>query len=183
MGKKKRQGENKAGRNDGLCFKTRKEQGEWAELCFMARAKALGMGVLKPFGDSRLYDVAVEDGSKIVRVQVKCTMRRGRGGYRLTMWGPGHKRYLKGSIDFFAGFIVPTNEWYIIPQTPVRGRAAIYIPAAGKGSWARYREAWHLLQEESSGGLELHGCADPDFEPAESAMLNDYGAGISELGT
>jgi hypothetical protein len=45
-------------------FKGRKEPGEPAELCFMTRAKGLGMGVLKPYGDSRLYDVAVEDGGE-----------------------------------------------------------------------------------------------------------------------
>jgi hypothetical protein len=32
---------------------------------FMARAKRLGMGVLKPCGDSRRYDVAVERGGPI----------------------------------------------------------------------------------------------------------------------
>jgi hypothetical protein len=39
-----------------------KERGEWAELGFMAPAKGLGLGVLKPFGESGRYDVAVENG-------------------------------------------------------------------------------------------------------------------------
>src|SRR5260370_36399106 len=38
-----------------------KERGEWAELCFMALAKGLGLGVLKPFGESGRYEVAVEN--------------------------------------------------------------------------------------------------------------------------
>ena len=41
-----------------------KERGEWAELCFMARAAGLGMGVLKPFGDSMRFDVGVLSGAK-----------------------------------------------------------------------------------------------------------------------
>ena len=56
-----------------------KERGEWAELCFMARAKGLGMGVLKPFGESGRYDVAVENGGPILRVQVKSTIYAGVG--------------------------------------------------------------------------------------------------------
>src|SRR6202451_924422 len=44
-----------------------KERGEWAELCFMARATGEGLRVLKPYGDSRAYDVAVESGGPIWR--------------------------------------------------------------------------------------------------------------------
>lgn len=50
-----------------------KERGEWAELCFMARAAGLGMATAKPYGDSRQYDVLVEAGGRIWRVQVKST--------------------------------------------------------------------------------------------------------------
>ena len=41
-----------------------KERGEWAELCFMARAAGLGMGVLRPFGDLMRFDVAVLERSE-----------------------------------------------------------------------------------------------------------------------
>jgi len=42
-----------------------------AELCFMAGRKGLGMVVLKPFGESGRYDVAVENGGPIHRVADK----------------------------------------------------------------------------------------------------------------
>jgi hypothetical protein len=41
-------------------FGTCKQQGEWAELCFMARAAGHGLRVSKPYGDSASYDVGVE---------------------------------------------------------------------------------------------------------------------------
>jgi hypothetical protein len=41
----------------GCGFGTYKQQGEWAELCFMARAAGQGLRVLKPYGDSASYDV------------------------------------------------------------------------------------------------------------------------------
>ena len=53
---------------------TYKQQGEWAELCFMARAAGLGLRVSKPYGDSASYDVGVECDGRILRVQVKSTM-------------------------------------------------------------------------------------------------------------
>jgi hypothetical protein len=59
-------------------FRTCKERGEWAELCFMARARQMGMTVLKPYGDSSTYDVGIEVGGRLVRVQTKSTtFRRG----------------------------------------------------------------------------------------------------------
>ena len=39
--------------------------------------KGVGDGVLKPFGESGRYDVAVENGGPILRVQVKSTIFAG----------------------------------------------------------------------------------------------------------
>jgi len=70
-------------------FRTCKEQGEWAELCFIARARQMGMTVLKPYGDSSTYDVGIEVGGRLVRVQTKSTtFRRGRT-YTCNLTGPG----------------------------------------------------------------------------------------------
>jgi len=125
-----------------------KERGEWAELCFMARARGLGMAVLKPYGDSGSYDVAVEDGGRILRVQVKSTIycRRGRE-YSLNVMGPGRKRYPKGSVDFFAAFVIPLGEWYIIPYEAMGKKLTLHFtPGSKRAKWARYREAWELLR-------------------------------------
>lgn len=144
-------------------FKGQKEQGEWAELCFMTRAKGLGMGVLKPFGDSRLYDVAVEDGGAIVRVQVKSTMFRRRGsGYSLNVMGPGRRKYPEGSVDFFAVFFIPIDEWYIVPYTAMKRLSMHVTPGSARAQWGAYLEAWELLRG-ASGGLVIRACVDPDF--------------------
>ena len=63
-------------------FKTFKERGEWVELLFMAAAIRHGYKVLKPWGDSSPFDVALYFGSRIVRVQVKSTSCRIGTGYR-----------------------------------------------------------------------------------------------------
>jgi hypothetical protein len=50
-----------------------KLRGEWAELCFMARAAGMGLCVCKPYGDSAQYDVGIEEDGRMLRVQIKST--------------------------------------------------------------------------------------------------------------
>jgi hypothetical protein len=143
-----------------------KERGEWAELCFMARAAGLGLGVLKPYGDSGRYDVAVENGGRILRVQVKSTIYCRRGGeYSLNVMGPGRKRYAAGTVDFFAVFVIPLGEWYIIPYEAMGKRLTLHFrPGSKRSKWTGYREAWDLLSV-----IEIQACADPMFLAEEGA--------------
>src|SRR6266849_4593820 len=105
-----------------------KERGEWAELCFMARAAGMGMSVSKPHGDSRRYDVLVEAGGRIWRVQVKSTIYCRRGGeYSLNVMGPGRKRYEEGSVDFFAVYLIPVDTWYIIPAEVLGKKLTLHL--------------------------------------------------------
>jgi len=138
-----------------------KERGEWAELCFMALAKGLGLGVLKPFGESGRYDVAVENGGPIWRVQVKSTIYCRRGNeYSLNVMGPGRKQYKKGTVDFFAVWVIPVGEWYIIPYAAMGKKKTLHFTAGSKrAKWAQYREAWHLLKV-----IEIRACVDPLYE-------------------
>jgi len=124
-----------------------KERGEWVELCFMALAAGMGMYVSKPYGDSRRYDVLVEANGRIWRVQVKSTIYRRRGNeYSLNVMGPGRKRYEEGTVDFFAVYLIPADEWYIIPYEALGKRLTLHFAPGGKRQkYARYREAWHLL--------------------------------------
>ena len=141
-----------------------KERGEWAELCFMARAKGLGLGVLKQFGESGRYDVAVENGGPIWRVQVKSTIYCRRGNeYSLNVMGPGRKQYKKGTVDFFAVGVIPGGEWYIIPYAAIGKKLTLHFTAGSKrAKWAPYREAWNLLRV-----VEIRACVDAWYEEEE----------------
>src|SRR5258707_15832445 len=93
-----------------------KERGGWAELCFMAWVAGLGMGVSKPYGDSARYDVGVESGGRILRVQVKATIYCRRGGENsLNVMGPQRRKYEAGTVDLFAVYLIPLDEGYLIP--------------------------------------------------------------------
>ena len=102
-------------RKDMGSKKTCKERGEWAELCFMARAAARGFNVTRPHGDSASYDVGVEHNGKFVRVQVKSTSFQRRGSYTCNISGQDRNSYMRGKVDVFAVYLVPMDLWYIIP--------------------------------------------------------------------
>jgi len=139
-----------------------KERGEWAELCFMARATGEGLRVLKPHGDSRAYDVAVECGGPIWRVQVKSTIYRRRNEeYSLNVMGPGRKAYPKGAVDYFAIYLIPVNAWYIVPQAAMGKTCTIHFTVQSKRhKYAKYREAWDLLIGAAGERLSWQGCAE-----------------------
>jgi hypothetical protein len=126
----------------------------------MAKAAGLGMGVSKPLGDSRRYDVLVEAGGRILRVQVKSTLYRRRSNeYSLNVMGPGRKRYKEGTVDFFAVYLIPVDEWYIIPYKDLGKKLTLHFrPDGGRQKYRRYREAWHLLRGEKKA-IEIQACA------------------------
>ncbi len=134
----------------------RKDQGDWAELCFMARAAREGLLVSRPFSGSARYDVGVEYRGLHMRVQVKSTLYRRRGeSYSLNVMGPKRQPYAEGEIDFLAVYLIPIEQWYIVPQASLRTRrgpmCTFHItPESKRQKWVEYREAWHLLRGERS---------------------------------
>jgi len=49
---------------------TLKQRGELAEMGFMFKAAGLGFGVAKPWGDSERYDFILDNGHRLLRVQI-----------------------------------------------------------------------------------------------------------------
>lgn len=144
-----------------------KERGEWAELCFMARAAGMGMGVLKPFGESMRFDVGVLSGGRILRVQVKSTIYcRRRNEYSLNVMGPGRKQYRRGTVDFFAVYLIPVDQWYIIPYEALGKKCTMHFTPGGKRQkYARYLEAWELLR-----GVGCLGCGEREGKGLEQQL-------------
>jgi hypothetical protein len=136
-------------------FKTFKERGEWVELQFMAAASLRGFCVLKPWGDSQKYDVGVERGSCLLRVQVKSTSSLSGTGYlchlHRKLWG--NESYSVNDVDLFVAYVLPENAWYLIPSAAVLTPPAKYsiticpVTAYWKSryKYEHYREAWDLL--------------------------------------
>lgn len=141
--------------NDWENFKTFKERGEWVELLFMAAASSHGYRVLKPWGDSLEYDVAVEHAGGMLRVQVKSSTARNGTGY-LCQFRRNYlveEPYSVDELDLFAMYVIPEKVWYLIPASvilaPPRKVAVTLCPVTARRKdryrYEPYREAWHLL--------------------------------------
>jgi len=130
-----------------------KRRGELAELAFAHRAASHGLVVSKPHGECQRYDYIVDNGRRLLRVQVKCTTQFIEGAWRAN----AHRRlpagavaYQPSEVDFFAIYILPEDTWYIIPLKAVLGMTSLFF--AAKDSHRRchhdhFREAWELLCE------------------------------------
>jgi PD-(D/E)XK endonuclease len=138
-------------------FKTFKERGEWVEARFIAEALRHGFKVLKPWGDSAPFDVAVYFGPRIVRVQVKSTSCRVGTGY-FCQFKPNYLSdpYTLEQLDFFAAYVIMQDTWYLIPARVLLGGAHVkqglmLFPMQplkkNRYSYEGYRDAWPLLNQ------------------------------------
>ena len=134
-----------------------KERGEWVELLFMATAARYGLKVSKPHGDAR-YDVIIEGGEKLYRVQVKSTTFNRRGCYEcLCFWSRVSakgtpKRYSRRQIDLVAAYIVPEDAWFLVRVSALH-TTTLYLPPPSRAQRSRYGpylEAWHLFGVDMS---------------------------------
>jgi hypothetical protein len=91
-------------------FRTFKQRGEWVELQFMATATLHGYNVLKPWGDSLAYDVAIDHGGSLTRVQVKSGTVRNGGGYICRFLRGQKEPYSLEEVDVFAAYVVSSDH-------------------------------------------------------------------------
>ena len=129
----------------------------------MVRAAEHGLQVSKPWGETAHYDFVVESAGQFVRVQVKSTMFRDRGGYSCTVRGC-RGPYIGDVFDFVAAYLIPEDLWYIIPAEMIRGQGSVAVyPKLRKSKYHPYREAWHLLRGQPSRKATvdcIEACAD-----------------------
>jgi hypothetical protein len=113
---------------------TRKQRGEMGEAAFMAVAAALGLRVAKPWGESSRYDLIVDTGKKLLRVQVKLAHRAGEyGGYTFHAHGNSSRVYGADEIDVLAAYVVPLGAWYLFPVEEFRKYKAMKLFPQAEG--------------------------------------------------
>ena len=144
----------------GMKIKNCKKRGEWAELVFAVRAMERGLSLARPWGESSGYDFAVDQGTGMVRVQVKSTTFREGTGYSCTLKdskGP----YKKNSFDFVAAYVIPEDVWFILPAKKIRGMWSVGLyPKLESSKYFEYKEAWELLRGAKHGAIEIQACAE-----------------------
>lgn len=129
---------------------TRKQRGEMAEAAFVAKAASLGLCVSKPWGESSRYDLIVDNGRRLMRVQVKSAHRAGEyGGYTFHAHGNTTRVYRASEIDVLVAYVVPENAWYLFPVEEFRDHKSMKLfPASRRrrSKFERFREAWDAVR-------------------------------------
>jgi hypothetical protein len=116
----------------------------------MAALVDAGLHVFLPFGENTRYDLVVDDGVGLARVQCKTgRLRQGAVRFRTSSTyahhpNPGYvtRDYL-GQIDYFAVFCPETAGVYLIPieDVPLRHQGALRIEPARNGQRQGIRQA------------------------------------------
>jgi hypothetical protein len=119
-----------------------KAVGDRSMLAVMLALNAAGFAVSIPFGENTRYDLVIDDGKTLARVQCK-TGRLRSGAIRFaTCSCYGHHRNpltarqdYRGQVDFFAVYCPETKGVYLVPieDLDVRVQAALRVTPARNG--------------------------------------------------
>lgn len=112
---------------------TPSQKGAAAEAEIAAAAIRLRLQVLRPVGEGGRYDLAIDIGEKLLRVQCKWASRR---GYvlnarcvtsRHTPHGYIRTTYTADEIDAIAAYAPDTDRCYLLPVSEVEGRTVLSL--------------------------------------------------------
>ena len=113
-----------------------KDVGDKSTLAIMLALRETGYGVLVPFGENTRYDLVIDDGRALRRVQCKTgRLRRGAVVWNMCSHYGHHanpknvRRDYAGEVDAFAVYCPETCGVYLIPMTdlPIRVRGALRV--------------------------------------------------------
>jgi hypothetical protein len=96
----------------------------------------------------------------------------------------GRRGYAPGTVDFFAIYIIPTDDWYILPYELVGDRDAnvFFRPGVKGQKYGKYAEAWHLLVNAAKAPepppVDIRACCD---EAAASPGAGEVMAGVRRM--
>ena len=116
----------------------------------MLALRELGYAISVPFGENTRYDLVIDDGARLLRVQCKTGRLRKGSIYFATCSTYGHhlrpgqaRRSYSGQIDLFGVFCPETSSVYLVPvdAVPTRSNAAMRVEPSLNGQRKRIRLA------------------------------------------
>ena len=126
--------------------------GRQAELLASVKLMGLGFKVSWPIDPSSRYDLLVDVGHTIHKIQVKSTscIKRDKpphlGCYRVYIVRGSERPYTANEVSYFMIYIAPLDAWYIIPTDKVTKCMSIYTNSK-RSRHLKYRENWGQLFE------------------------------------
>ncbi len=165
-------------------------KGNVAELAIAKEAASLGLPVLTPLTEHGRYDLAIEIGGQLMRVQCKwarydgnvVTVRVDR--CRTSRRGYVRSSYQTDEIDALAAYCEPLDRCYLLPVDMVAGRRSVCLrtsPARnGQRAAINFAAAYEFgavaqLAERVTGSDEAEGSS-----PSSSTNQNTYSVPVSE---
>ena len=86
-----------------------------AEYKFFAICMELGLQVSKPILDASVYDCIIDNGSRLIKVQVKSRSISDRGDKNdMLQWG--NNKYKRTDFEYYAIYLHQTGDWLIMPN-------------------------------------------------------------------
>lgn len=135
--------------------KDARKTGLIGEIAFCLKAEKFGFNVSTPLSDALPYDVLVDNGNQILKVQIKSTSQsftidKGKPNYNLFKFfvarSAGKKSYVKNEVDFFALYLIPYNIFFIVPFKEVKTKSVRVYLNNKKHKMHQFRENWLLLK-------------------------------------
>lgn len=138
---------------------TPSQKGAVAEAAIAAAAIRLGLGVLRPLCEGGRYDLVIDTGDRLLRVQCKWASRQGRVlcvrciTSRHTPRGYRRSTYSAAEVDAIAVYAPNTDACYLIPIAEADGRSTVSLRLAPTANnqvisvrWARDYELERSLR-------------------------------------
>ena len=163
---------------------TTNEKGAIAELKIATAAAELGVPVLRPLTDHCRFDLALEVGGRLLRVQCKWggLIRSGSvvqvklQSSRCTPAGYVRASYTEDEIDLLAVYCGELDRCYLLPSALAVRRRAIWLRVSAPLNGQRaclnnaaqfeFRGAIAQLGERSAGSRKAGGSSPPSSTPA-----------------
>ena len=148
--------------------------GDRSTLAVMLALHEAGYRISVPFGENTRYDLIIDDGSTLLRVQCKTGwVRRGAIEFRTASSYYHHpnekkgQRHYRGQVDLFAVYCRKTCGVYLIPIDGLPGdRASLRIAPPLNGQRKRIRYA----DRHAIGRVAIDDCTPPLLLPAMTAV-------------
>lgn len=147
----------------------RNRKGNIAEAAVVFHAARLGINVCRPLLEHGRYDLVLDIGGRLLRVQCKWAQHVGDVvvirliGSRFTPSGYVRTTYLRDEIDAVAGYCAPLDVCYLLPSELIAGRTTIQLRLAQTKNGQEAGLHW-ATQYEFSGAVaqvveHCHGMA------------------------
>jgi hypothetical protein len=119
-------------------------KGAIAEAVITAEAVKLGFVVLRPVVEGRRYDLVIDTGDRLLRIQCKAAIKKGAvvvvntSTRRLTPHGYVQTTYSRDEIDGIAVYCAALERCFFLPIELVEGRHGLHLrlsPTVNTRSW------------------------------------------------